>query len=334
MNRTVILLILFLALGIGSYFLLSKEEPNGTFDHSFDTDFNIENTDEVYKIFIADRKGNQSTLLRKGDHWENPEGQRLREYPVSFILKILREVEHKYLLSAPEAKNIVQSFASNGIKVEIYDKSDKNMLTFYVGPNARDHEGSYMIKEGSDNPQIMNIPGFVGELRTMFELKGDEWRDRSFMRFKPEEIESVEVVYPKQKNKSFRLDRKDGVDKVTPLDKFTKVLPGKPNESMVGAYLSEFESKIAEDFKNNLSNPDSLMALVPFAHFKVNTTDGQESRIKFIVVVNEFTDEDGNPRGASDALMRYYVQVDDKDIYLTQHQAHSGLFRSYDSFFQ
>jgi len=334
MNRTVILLILFLALGFGSYLLLQKEEPNGTFDHSYDTDFTVDNKDDVYKIFIADRKGNQNTLLRKGDHWENPEGQRIRKYPIDFILRVLTEVEHKYLLSAPEAKNIVQSFASNSIKVEVYDKSDANMLTFYIGPNSRDHEGSYMIKEGSNNPQIMNIPGFVGELRTMFELKGDDWRDRSIVRYDSDNIESIEVVYPKQKNKSFRLEQKNGATQITPLDQFTKVLPGKPNESVIGAYLTEFEHKIAEDFSNDMHNPDSVMARVPFAHFKINTKDGQEQKIKFIVVVTDQVDENGKPRGANDALVRYYAQVNEKDIFVTQHQALSGIFRSYDSFYR
>ncbi len=333
MNRTILLFLLFILLGGVAYYILNKEKPNSSLQHSYDTDFTVDNADDIHKIFIADRKGNQVTMIRKENFWVNKKDQRIREMPIQKLLKIFTEVEYKYLLSEPEQKNLIKTIATLGIKVEVYDKNDKELLSFYVGPNSRDHEGTYMIKKDSNKPQIMNLPGFIGELRPYFDMVGDDWRDRTILRFEREDIAAIELEYPKQKSKSFRLSRVDGVETVTPLDKFTVPKKGKPNASIVDVYYEEFKRSIAEDFRNQLTNEDAVLATLPFANLKVINKKGEEHKIKFIPLVTNNTDETGRPLSGDDATQRYFAQLND-DIYLTQHHALKGIFISYESFFR
>lgn len=334
MNRTLILGLLFLLLGVGAYFVINNQKHSGSVDLTFDTNFNVENVDDVYKIFIADRKGNTTTLFRKEKYWVTQDNKKVREYPMKFILDVLDRVEYKYLLSEPESKNVVKRLAVSGIKVEVYDKAENNLLTFYVGPNANDHEGTYFIKEGSDKPQLVNLPNHVGELRTIFEMKGDEWWDRTLFEYEKDDIKSISIEYPKQTINSFKLSMDKGKVSIQPLDKFAKINSQEPNDDLVEIFLEEFEQKIAENFRNNLTNPDSLLNKIPFAIVSVENAKGEKQEVTFVPVISNVTDMEGNPLSGNAALMRYYSKDSNGDIYLTQHQAIQGIFRSYESFFR
>ena len=333
MNKTQLLLILFLGLGLGAYYLINKDKSTSSVDLTYDTDFTVDDIDDVHKIFLADRKGNATTLTKKAaNHWVLADGSKVRKYPIEFILKCLQKLEYKYLLSEPEGEFAIERIAVSGIKVEVYDKADKNLLTFYVGPNANDHEGSYMMKEGSDKPQIMNLPGHVGEMRTIFEMTGDEWKDRTVFAVNKSDIKSVAIEYPKQKSKSFKLIN-EGETKIVPLDQYTPAKNQKPNASIVEVFLEEFESKVAENFKNQVKG-DSVLQVVPFANLTIERKDGGVEEFRFIPMINKNTGSDGTPLPGKSAMMRYYTTKKGGDIYSTQHHVMKDIFRSYDSFFQ
>ena len=51
MKRTLILLILFLVLGTGAYFLVKNKDNSSTTSWNEAGDFAVDNVDEIYKIF-------------------------------------------------------------------------------------------------------------------------------------------------------------------------------------------------------------------------------------------------------------------------------------------
>ena len=53
MNRTLILVLLFLVLGGSAWYLISNKKKQAGSSVSWDMDFAVKNTDEVGKIFIA-----------------------------------------------------------------------------------------------------------------------------------------------------------------------------------------------------------------------------------------------------------------------------------------
>lgn len=69
MKRTLILLILFLVLGTGAYFLVKNKDNSSTTSWNEAGDFAVDNVDEIYKIFIADRQDYRVLLERKNGYW-------------------------------------------------------------------------------------------------------------------------------------------------------------------------------------------------------------------------------------------------------------------------
>ncbi|MCB9291125.1 MAG: hypothetical protein H6560_27720 [Lewinellaceae bacterium] len=69
MNRTLILLIAFLLLGGGVFWYFSQGEDEKTTLLSADRTFAVEDINQVYKIFIADRRGERTTLERRDGYW-------------------------------------------------------------------------------------------------------------------------------------------------------------------------------------------------------------------------------------------------------------------------
>ena len=65
MNRTVVLLIAFLLLGGGVFWYLSQGGDEKTTLAGADRAFKVEDIEQVHKIFIADRRGERTTLERR-----------------------------------------------------------------------------------------------------------------------------------------------------------------------------------------------------------------------------------------------------------------------------
>ena len=69
MNRTVLLVLLFVVLGAGAFFALRRQNAQQGSVTSWDMEFAVPNTDEIGKIFIADRTGDTARLERKDGYW-------------------------------------------------------------------------------------------------------------------------------------------------------------------------------------------------------------------------------------------------------------------------
>ncbi|MDX1911631.1 MAG: hypothetical protein SFV22_09120, partial [Saprospiraceae bacterium] len=69
MNRTLLLILLFLLLGGAAWYALSTQKNKTGSQVSWDMDFAVKNTDEIGKIFIADRRGRTATIERTEKGW-------------------------------------------------------------------------------------------------------------------------------------------------------------------------------------------------------------------------------------------------------------------------
>ena len=119
MNRTLILLIVFLILGGGTaWYLLNKEDDKTTLA-GLDRDFAVENADDIQKIFLADRHGSKVTLQRSGDHWIYNGEHRARPNAIENLLDAITRVQMKYKPPRAAVKPMIESLATEGIKVEI-----------------------------------------------------------------------------------------------------------------------------------------------------------------------------------------------------------------------
>lgn len=328
MKKTLLLAALFLLLGGGAWYAMYKKAQTGS-RNSPDMNFAVSNTEDIYKIFLADRKGQTALLERKDDHWLYNGKVRARPTAISILLETIAQVNVWYVPPKSAENSMIRSLAGEGIKVEVYDKKDKLMKSYYVGGVTNDEHGTYMIMEGAEQPYVVHMPSFVGQLRVRYMLGDDEWADRTIFREKAEEIQSVAVEYPQRKSESFRLEKTGTAEyTVKPFFSTTPVSKQPLRKGVPEAYLLTFEQLGAEGFETDNPMRDSVTTLVPFAIITLKKTDGEEKQVRFWPLEIQQTRE-GMPY-----VHRYFAEVNKKDFLLIQEGVFGPAFRGYSFFFE
>lgn len=331
MKRTLLLAALFLLLGAAAWYAITQKNQKTSIADSWDMEFGIPETGDIKKIFIADRKGQTATLVRSKKAWIYNGQFRVRPTAIQSLLETIAQVRVQYVPTEAAKPGLIKSIAAEGIKVEIYDKDDQLMKCYYVGDVTNDERGTYMIMDKSENPYVVQIPSFIGQLRVRYMLGDDNWRDRAVFKEKPEEIEFVSVEYPQQKNQSFRIQKTDqSTYDVQPFYSTTPIIKGPQRKGVPEAYLLQFESLVSEGFENTNIVKDSVRALVPFVIMTVKNKDGEETKARFWPV-----EVDQDPVTGRTFIVRYFTDLNDGALFmLTQHQVFGPVFRGYPFFFE
>lgn len=339
MKRTLILLLLFIGLGGGAFFITQNKDDKAATSKTSDGDFAVKNVEDIYKIFIANKKDYRVLLERKKDHWLYNKKFKARKYAIDDLLTTIKNIEMKYTTPRNAEQNMIKNLASSGVKVEIYDKNDNNMKTYYVGGSTKNSLGTYMIMEGANEPYVVHNPTFVGMLKGKYYKGEDDWKDMYFFGETPEEIQEVSVEYPKQRNNSFTI-YKDGSDfNVKPFYESTPKTSKAIQKGAVEKYLSAFTVLHAEAFNNKLPTRDSIANTVPFVTVSLTNTDGEKKSARFFPIIQK--DAYGNPINFVDknitsaqAIARYHVDYSDGSFRLVQHRVFERIFWAYTYFFE
>ncbi|NEN24323.1 DUF4340 domain-containing protein [Cryomorpha ignava] len=281
-----LLILVAIAIALAYYFTTSVNVKGTSVESQ--TSFAISDTASIGKIFIADRAGNTATLSRDGSGWFVNGKYPAREDAVATLLKTFKNVyiQRPVPKDAQEQVNRVMAGASN--KVEIYDRKEKWIKTWYVGHATMDKKGTYMLLESpnggrSTAPFIMDLRGFIGMLNTRFFTNENEWRSVGILRYPDMNLQEIEVFYPNDPSSSFKIDYNGGND--ISLFQFPE------NEAVqnfdtaiVKDYMLNFKLASFENYKTGLSEAaeDSIANSTPFQIIKVKDAN-QEREIKLWV---------------------------------------------------
>ena len=63
------------------------------------------------------------------------------------------------------------------------------------------------MMDKAQQPYVMTLPAFEGNLRERFDLSRDDWRDPIIFVEKADNIRFVSINYPTERTKSFQLSR-------------------------------------------------------------------------------------------------------------------------------
>jgi len=335
-KTTTVLLVLFLVLSsVAAWYLATANDKTVATYHVDEMDFAIE-SDLVYKVFVADRKGNKTTLVRTGDSdkWLLEGKLTTRQTAVNYLMDVIENVEVKYRPTKRSYTAITKDLATYGVEVELYGKNDELLKNYYVGGVDEEGKGTYMIMADSNEPFVTHITHFVGGLRSRFSMTGDDWRDKAIFRENPDEIMEVSVEYPKQRNQSFKLTREGSGFKVVPFYNTTPVInkaivKGKPDQ-----FLHGFKSKIAEAFQNEYTLMDEVRKKIPFAIIKMKLKDGTEKNVRFIPY--QKLDTAGNliKQNPNGPVFRFHADCSTGDFMLVQQGVFEEVFWSYEGFYK
>jgi len=337
MKKTLFLLLAFIMLAAGVYFLTKKESGQISTIKTDDRNFVVKDLSQVGKIFIADRTGFATTLERKGKEWLLDGKYKARENAINNLLTTISTIEIKYIPPNSAIPNIVDGLAVHGIKVEIYDTGGALMRTYYVGGVTNDERATYMLMEGAEQPYAMHMPLMEGALRARYRLDIMDWRDRAVFGYDADEIDYVSVEYPKQKNKSFILERKDNTFEVSPFYSSSPRSNKPYRKGSAETYLMGFKKTDAEAFENDHPRRDTIAAMIPFAIVTVKDSKGVTKAAQFHS--KRARDANGllipnSEASLKSTIERYHIVHSSGDLMLGQHLVLGKLFWSYESFFK
>ncbi len=329
MKKTWLLFLLFLALGGAAWFVFQKKNAETGSIQNPDMAFAVKDAGEIQKVFIADRKGRTATIERQPDGtWLYNGKWKARKTAVEILVETLTRINVNYVPPKAGVETMIKNLATDAVTVEVWNPSGERIRRYYVGGVTGDERGTFAIMEGSEQPYVMHIPGFIGQLRVRFLLGDDDWRDRTVFAEKPEEIQSVSVDYPGQKFQSFKIEKTGAVKFfIRPLYSEVPANPNEPKKGIAEAYLVQFEKMGAEGFETKNPDRDSVSHTTPFAVVNVKKTDGTEKTVRFFPQETEPSHDGGIQ------LLRMFADASWGDFYLVQNRVFQGIFRGYPYFF-
>jgi hypothetical protein len=334
MKQLILLLAILFSLGVVAYYLYVRNSEKSSNIDMPERNFSVADIQDVHKIFLAYKDRDPVTFVRSASGWIINDSVQADESVMIHMTNVLQNIKMLYIPPKPSTKTIAQSIGKNGIKVELYDKKDKNIKVFYIGTDTQAGDGTHMIMEGASQPYVMHLPGLLGGLRSRFEQPIRNYRDKSVFRYNPDDIREISLFYPKDINASFRLKKEGGNYLVEPLDPLTTRIKKAVSTSRVRAYLDGFEWVAAEAIVNENEARDSILRLIPFCKMTVKDKADNIKEADFYSY-DEIVIKDVKTRSVSDiaAIDRFFVQVKGGDFYIVQRRVFEKVLPSYQYFF-
>jgi hypothetical protein len=216
-----ILYLIILILLVCITFLFIREKGESTLSKKH-TDFAVKDTGAITKIFMADMKGTQVVLHRRGSGWLVNGKYEANQDRIELLLDVICKLEVKNPVPLSAMDYVIRGLAAKGIKVEVYKNKKKPFKVFYVGGATQDELGTYMVLDTRKKvPYVVWVPGFNGYLSEgYFYTVEVEWRTKSIFRYDPVDISKVDVIYQNTPDQSFSL--KAGENKYFKIDPLVK----------------------------------------------------------------------------------------------------------------
>lgn len=283
MNRRIVLLIVLLVLG-GVAWWLSQGGPASTLDKPM-SDFAVQDTGRVTRVFIVDKKGASVDLQRTDKGWMLNGKFDALQPQVDQLLRTFRRVEVRTPVPKSAEPFTLRVMAAASTKVEIYEGGEKPAKVWIVGHATKDHFGTYMVLEKpgigrSSAPFVMGMSGFIGVLNTRFPTNPDEWRSTRVFRY-PDlyELASVEVQHTEHPSAGYRIENgPKGTPKLTTLQGTPLPMDTTITKGALLPYRNFNFDRFVRDLKP--ASRDSLLQVKPNFIVKAKAKSGEEQEMK------------------------------------------------------
>lgn len=325
MNRTLILLLAVVALGAVAY-LVTRAADAPPADAA-ERAFGYPDTDRIARIYLADRDGQEVDLRRGGPTGWTYNGLPANANAMKNLLQAVGHMEVQRLPARAAVPNLVKNLAGGGILVRLYDGAGNKLRGYYVGGGTNGETGTAAIVEGSENPYVVHLPMWTGNLRHRFNLQGDEWRSKVLFNVDPERVTALTIEYPKQQAQGFRLERgTDGAYLLYPHARGSA--PPRPvGRGIAEAVLSRYENYYVSRWENR--DTESIAAARDRLPFAVITVEEEGRTPQTVKVYPRFR----FPDTAEQQLEAYTALVnDDADWALLAVETTQPLLVGYASF--
>ena len=331
MKKNGILIILFILLAVIAYYLVNQKGNTKYSDLTKDRLFKVEDMSTVGKISLKHQKYPTIVFNKDGNVWRMNNGSEVSEFTFNDFLSLLNKVDINYIPAKAMSEAIIKDLPKNGIDIKIWNTDGELIRDYIVGSEMADASGTPFMVRGASQPYVMRIPGFVGSIRTRLVKEMNEWESKDIYTYKSENIESVDVLYHRDQEASFKI-QKDGEDYLV-LEYNSSEPIETPNQKTVKAYLDRYSYIIAE--YNDSENPEkeNIKSHPIFATITVRLKSGEESKIDFY----SYTDIAANTVTKSPKDIhpsnKFFADMSNGEFMLVQQRVIWPIFRTYKYFF-
>ncbi|MBK9271707.1 MAG: DUF4340 domain-containing protein [Saprospiraceae bacterium] len=321
-NKTLyILTALFILLGIAAWWITTHSDSKSSIDTA-DRQFAIEDENEVYKIFMVRKGGKPIQLEKKNGEWYVNDRYKAFINPVQNLLYAMSHISIKSIPPKPAYEVIMKDFSEIGLKVEIYGKNQNKLKTYYIGGVTDDETGVYFLMDGYRQPYIMHLDKKVSNVRQRYELALDDWRERAMIPVKPEDISTLEVSYPYEPERSFRISQVENKYNIQSLGALS-ISTSHVKSKFLRSYLENIPLAMIEAYKNLHPAKDSIPLLTPYCRIRITKSSAVDTFSLSLYPVNDHLDApvDLSPEFLSQRnFFRFFVHRSDGDFMMTQIQ--------------
>lgn len=335
MKKNMLLLGLLIILGLLAWWVVDRQSANTTLS-SYEGSFAIPDTAMIGKVTMLDRTGKKITVERQEGYWMLNERFVAEQTAIRELLRTLSSLEVKFIPPKSMVDNVLKSLGTHGRRVDIWDTRGNLLKTYYVGGVTPDGLGTYFLMEGSNKPFVVTMKYFVGSVSVRFHLDEKDWRDLSLLPLSGKTVRRLAIEYPRQRDKSFVIERKGSSFQVDPFFELTERQAGKVDQDIVDTYLRDIRKLKIEGFVNEHPGRDSISRQLPFCRIQILTEDSTDLSLAFHPMITTdrkgtiLTDADGKPL----PVERYHVSTNWGDFMTAQNQPFKGLFATYELFFR
>lgn len=305
-------------------------------------DFQVWDTASITKVYLADRRDNETLLERTETGWTLNTDYKAHPKKIDQLFYTLYKVRVRMPVSKASHDNIITQMASRSTKVEVYQivprinlfnkiklfPHETRTKVFYVGESTMDNSGTFMLREGADKAYIVYIPGFRGYISTRFTADPDDWRDHTIFHESLADIQSLTLEFGGEPMRSFRIENTGkhqyqltrlGDNQVLPIDTL-KVIN----------LLSSFNDVRFEALINNITPQQRLDSILnsQFLHRitlvnKEGESVSMKTYSKRVQTINLIPEEDRD----IDVDRMYAFINDDRDFVLVQYYIFDKMLR-------
>ncbi len=296
-------------------------------------DFTVEDTASVDRITIRDKRPMETVLTRTRDGWRVNGGYLARPDAIEILLETLKRQEMRSFAPEKAKKRVLNMMSTRGTEV-IVEAEGEVVKHFYVGGNAPDLLGTYMMIRGSDGPYQVHIPGFNGFLNTRYFADPNMWRNRTLVSIDAENIERISLEYHHDPEAGYAIRQSPvGTVHVTSWPAGEKLVF---DTAAVLGYLQEFRQTYFEGLitpRDRIwDKKDSILTSQPVFTLRVDGKDDRDTKLVayYKSVLSRTTNTNEPLQYDQD---RYYALLNGEDFILIQNYGMRKMLRER-SYFQ
>jgi len=319
-KKILIVLIILIVIAGAYYFSNTKGSLNLR-----NASFAVDSPEKITGIEIS--AYDQKLVLEKaGEQWKVNEKYLVTQKNIENFILALDRIDIVSPVSKLEKEQIASILRADGIVVEIF-KNKRSIKKFYVSKPEMNNSKTYMMMYKSSEVFIVQIPLFKGQLAKLFIVDENYWRDKTVFNYPPQNIKKIEVEYPENLTKSFRVTNfNDGSFAIQNLSDNSYIEDF--NVDKVARYFTYFQRIVFDDVVNDLSQSeiDSVLQTNPFIIISVDDIQGNINKIKVYRKPSQNNVDEFGQKVMYDYNRAYASFNDNKDLIIIQYYIFDPLF--------